>query len=394
MAPSRMFSALALLVLTLSAGAEDGPRGRARDFGVVPGVFTPGPLNALTDVAGVKVGHKTLIEGDRIRTGVTAIIPGPGNLYTHPMPAWIHVGNGYGKLIGETQVREFGELETPLVLTCTLCVWSAARGLVDWLYDQPGMGEHTINPIVGETNDGRVNDMWSDPVQPGHVREALEAAKGGPIAEGSVGAGTGTQAFGWKGGIGTSSRVLPESLGGWTLGVLVQTNYGGFLTINGAPVGRALAQFPYQEALAKAPPADDREDGSIMIVLATDAPLSALGLERIAKRVMMGLGRTGSYAHNGSGDYIIAFSTAPELRKPRESRNPEGGGVLVNAALSPLFAAAAEATEEAVYNALFMATTVHSARGELKAISIPAVLEVLEAHNALGWNQRYAPGAP
>ena len=235
-----MFSALALLVLTLSAGAEDGPRGRARDFGVVPGVFTPGPLNALTDVAGVKVGHKTLIEGDRIRTGVTAIIPGPGNLYTHPMPAWIHVGNGYGKLIGETQVREFGELETPLVLTCTLCVWSAARGLVDWLYDQPGMGEHTINPIVGETNDGRVNDMWSDPVQPGHVREALEAAKGGPIAEGSVGAGTGTQAFGWKGGIGTSSRVLPESLGGWTLGVLVQTNYGGFLTINGAPVGRTV----------------------------------------------------------------------------------------------------------------------------------------------------------
>ncbi|NBQ12993.1 MAG: S58 family peptidase [Gammaproteobacteria bacterium] len=265
---------------------------------------------------------------------------------------------------------------------------------MDWLYDQPGMGEHTINPIVGETNDGRVNDMWSDPVRPGHVREALEAAKGGPIAEGSVGAGTGTQAFGWKGGIGTSSRVLPESLGGWTLGVLVQTNYGGFLTINGAPVGRALAQFPYQEALAKAPPVDDREDGSIMIVLATDAPLSALGLERIAKRVMMGLGRTGSYAHNGSGDYIIAFSTAPELRKPRESRNPEGGGVLVNAALSPLFAAAAEATEEAVYNALFMATTVRSARGELKAISIPAVLEVLEAHHALGWNQRYAPGAP
>jgi len=174
----------------------------------------------------------------------------------------------------------------------------------------------------------------------------------------------------------------------------VQTNYGGFLTLNGAPVGRALAQFPYQEALAKAPPADDREDGSIMIVLATDAPLSALGLERIAKRVMMGLGRTGSYAHNGSGDYIIAFSTAPELRKPRESRTAEGGGVLVNAALSPLFAAAAEATEEAVYNALFMATTVRSARGELKAISIPAVLEVLEAHNALGWNQRYAPGAP
>jgi D-aminopeptidase len=392
-APLALLTCLLALTAAPSFG-DDGPRGRAREFGVVPGVFQPGPLNALTDVAGVRVGHETVIRGDDIRTGVTAIIPGPGNLYTHPMPAWIHVGNGYGKLIGETQVREFGELETPILLTCTLCVWSAARGLVSWLYEQPGMGEHTINPIVGETNDGRVNNMWADPIQPEHVRAALAAASAGPIAEGSVGAGTGTQAFGWKGGIGTSSRVLPESLGRWTLGVLVQTNYGGFLTVNGAPVGRALDQFPYQAALAAERPSDDREDGSIMIVLATDAPLSALGLQRVAKRVMMGLGRTGSYAHNGSGDYIIAFSTAESLRKPRQSREAEGGGVLVNAALSPLFAAAAEATEEAVYNALFQATTVRSARGELKAIPIPAVLNVLKAHNALQWDQRYAPGAP
>lgn len=230
--------------MAVTSMAQNRPR--ARDVGLVVGIFPTGELNAITDVEGVKVGHSTIIEGDDIRTGVTAIVPGPGNLYTHPIPAWIHVGNGYGKLIGETQVREFGEIETPILLTCTLCVWSAANSLKDWVYEQPGMGEHTVNPIVGETNDAWVNNMWADPVQKKHVFEALNNASGGPVEEGSVGAGTGTQAFAWKGGIGTSSRVLPDSLGGYTVGVLVQTNYGGVLTINGAPVGRELGQYSYR----------------------------------------------------------------------------------------------------------------------------------------------------
>ena len=231
---------LLLLTLTVSSSPAIGEEGgRARDLGVVIGAFPPGELNAITDVAGVRVGHETVIRGDDIRTGVTAIIPGPGNLYTHPMPAWIHVGNGYGKLIGETQVREFGELETPILLTCTLCVWRAADALKEWVYEQPGMGEHTVNPIVGETNDARVNDMWANPIGRDEVFAALERASTGPVAEGSVGAGTGTQAFAFKGGIGTSSRVLPTELGGWTVGVLVQTNFGGYMTINGVPVGRA-----------------------------------------------------------------------------------------------------------------------------------------------------------
>ena len=226
--------------------ADVNERPRAREAGLIVGIFDPGKYNAITDVDGVKVGHYTKIEGNDIRTGVTAIIPAPGNLYTHPIPAWIHVGNGYGKMIGETQVREFGEIETPILLTCTLCVWSAANALKEWVYEQPGMGEHTVNPIVGETNDGRVNNMWKDPIQKKEVFEALNKADGGFVEEGSVGAGTGTHAFGWKGGIGTSSRVLPESLGGYTIGVLVQTNFGGILEMNGAPVGRELNQYPYR----------------------------------------------------------------------------------------------------------------------------------------------------
>ena len=348
--------------------AEDRPR--ARDIGLVVGTFPTGELNAITDVAGVRVGHATVIQGDDIRTGVTAIIPGPGNLYTHPMPAWIHVGNGYGKLIGETQVREFGELETPILLTCTLCVWSAANALKEWLYEQPGMGEHTINPIVGETNDGDVNNMWADPIQREQVYEALANASNGPVEEGSVGAGTGTQAFGWKGGIGTSSRVLPKSLGGYTVGVLVQTNYGGTLTINGAPVGRELGTYAFRQDLEEVSKGDDQEDGSIMMVVATDAPLNARSLDRIAMRAMMGLARTGSFASNGSGDYVIAFSTDPSVRRPRISDVPVTSNSLVNESMSPLFAATAEATEEAIYNAIFKATTVSSSRGTLHAIPI------------------------
>lgn len=380
------------IVLFLSTAAPlsfaqsgDEVRPRARDAGLVVGVFPPGDLNAITDVEGVRVGHMTHISGDDIRTGVTAIIPAPGNLYTHPIPAWIHVGNGYGKMVGETQVREFGEIETPILLTCTLCVWSAANALKEWMYEQPGMGEHTLNPIVGETNDSRVNNMWADPIQKAQVYKALNSASGGPVAEGSVGAGTGTQAFGWKGGIGTSSRVLPEALGGYTVGVLVQTNYGGALSINGAPVGRELGNYSFRNFLE--PVADaDKEDGSIMIVVATDAPLSARNLDRVAKRAIIGLARTGSFASNGSGDYVIAFSTNPAVRKPRVSATPVPIEVMVNESMSSLFAATAEATEEAIYNAIFKATTVSSSRGELQAIPIDELLRILEKHQALNWD--------
>jgi len=379
-----------LLLLAIGiATAEERPR--ARDVGLVVGVFPTGELNAITDVDGVKVGHSTIIKGDDIRTGVTAIIPGPGNLYTHPIPAWIHVGNGYGKLIGETQVREFGEIETPILLTCTLCVWSAASALKDWVYEQPGMGEHTINPIVGETNDSGVNNMWADPVQHEHVFNALANAAAGPVAEGSVGAGTGTQAFGWKGGIGTSSRVLPDSLGGYTVGVLVQTNYGGILTINGAPVGRELGSYSYIKDLDAKGEENNQEDGSIMMVVATSAPLNARSLDRLAMRAIMGLARTGSFASNGSGDYVIAFSTDPAVRRPRESDAPVVAPSLVNASMSPLFAAAAEATEEAIYNAIFKATTVTSSRGTLEAIPIEDLKRILGKYNVLDWGSSISP---
>jgi D-aminopeptidase len=389
-----LLNILATFFVTTSVAFADDTRPRARDAGLVVGTFPTGALNAITDVAGVRVGHSTIIEGDDIRTGVTAIIPAPGNLYTHPVPAWIHVGNGYGKLIGETQVREFGEIETPILLTCTLCVWSAANGLKEWVYEQPGMGEHTVNPVVGETNDSRVNNMWADPVQREHVFAALRDASSGPVPEGSVGAGTGTQAFGWKGGIGTSSRVLPESLGGYTVGVLVQTNYGGTLTMNGAPVGRELLNYSYRRDLESMGEENNQEDGSIMMVLATDAPLDAKSLERISMRAMMGLARTGSFASNGSGDYVIAFSTDPAVRRPRESGAPVTTPSLVNNSMSPLFAAAAEATEEAIYNAIFKATTVTSSRGTLEAIPLEDLERILKKYKVLNWDKSISPGKP
>lgn len=376
-----ILSHVAFLIFAAGLSADERPR--ARDVGVEVGIFALGENNAITDVDGVRVGHATVIEGDDIRTGVTAIIPAPGNLYTHPLPAAVHVGNGYGKMTGISQIRELGDLESPIVLTCTLCVWSAANALKAWIYEQPGMGEHTINPVVGETNDARVNNMWKDPVQREHVFEALENAKSGPVAEGSVGAGTGTQAFAWKGGIGTSSRVLPEALGGFTIGVLVQTNYGGVLSINGAPVGRELGNYAFRGVLEPEGSEDARDDGSIMIVVATDAPVQTHALERIASRAMMGLGRTGSYAANGSGDYVIAFTTHPGTRVPRDQRAPVEVPTLGNAAMSPLFAATAEATEEAIYNAIFKATTVTSSRGTLEAIPLDDLLRILKDYNAL-----------
>lgn len=388
---SSVLLAASLVLSQIATAFADEARPRAREAGLIVGTFPTGEFNAITDVAGVKVGHTTVRRGEDIRTGVTAIIPGPGNLYTDPIPGWIHVGNGYGKLIGETQVREFGELETPILLTCTLCVWSAANALKEWVYEQPGMGEHTVNPIVGETNDSRVNNMWADPIQRDEVFAALENAASGPVEEGSVGAGTGTQAFGWKGGIGTSSRVLPASLGGYTVGVLVQTNYGGTLTMNGAPVGRELGTYSFRDDLEHAGPDDQQEDGSIMLVVATDAPLNARSLDRLAMRAMMGLARTGSFASNGSGDYVISFSTDPRVRRPRESDVPVVTPALVNASMSPLFAATAEATEEAIYNAIFKATTVTSSRGTLEAIPIEKLVGILEKHQVLGWDSSQRP---
>ncbi|MCI0673390.1 MAG: P1 family peptidase [Myxococcaceae bacterium] len=348
---------------------------RARALGVAPGIFQPGPLNALTDVAGVRVGHATLISGDSVRTGVTAILPHGGNAYLDRVPAAIHVANGFGKLLGSTQVNELGELESPVLLTCTLCVWRAADALVEWMLEQPGMGEvRSLNPVVAETNDGRLNAIRTRPVGAKDVRAALAAAKDGPVAEGSVGAGTGTVAFGWKGGIGTSSRVLPPRLGGWTVGVLVQSNFGGVLQVMGAPVGRALGRYAFQKELEA-----ERGDGSIIIVVATDAPLTHRNLRRLAERAVLGLGRTGSSASNGSGDYVIAFSTAPQVRRAPTSERL-ALQELGNDAMSPLFQAVVEATEEAIYDSLFMATTVTGSGQTVEALPLDRVREVLRRH--------------
>ena len=374
--------------------ADAGERPRARDLGIIVGVFQTGPLNAITDVAGVKVGHSTVIEGNDIRTGVTAIIPATGNLYTHPIPAWIHVGNGYGKLLGVTQVQEFGEIETPIILTCTLCVWTAADALKEWIYNQPGMGEHTVNPVVGEINDSVVDNMWAEPIKREHVIAALDNARSGPVEEGSVGGGTGSQTYHWKGGIGTSSRVLPESLGAYTVGVLVQSNLlaGATLRINGAPVGRELNEYAYKDELERSSAsAEAKRDGSIMMVVATDAPLDARTLDRMAMRAIMGLARTGSVAENGSGDYVIAFSTNDSVRRQRESDLPFATSSLLNSSMTPLFAATADATEEAIYNALLKATTVESSRGRLTAIPIEPVREILDKYRVVGWDKSLPP---
>jgi len=282
-----------LSILTTITLAEN-KRPRARDVGLVVGTMQTGKYNAITDVKGVLVGHSTVIEEPNIHTGVTAIIPATGNLYKNPVPAWIHAGNGYGKSVGISQLLEFGEIETPILLTCTLCVWNAADAMVDYLLEQPGEYEHTINPFVGETNDSIVSDMWAHPVKAKHVREALQSAKSGMVAEGSVGAGTGTQTYHWKGGIGTSSRVLPDSLGGYTVGVLVQSNLlaGATLTMNGAPVGRELGKYAYKKELEQDIKNNKKiRGGSIMIIVATDAPLDSRNLNRIATRAMMGLAR-------------------------------------------------------------------------------------------------------
>jgi D-aminopeptidase len=386
---TRLIACLAVFLVTENAMAQTPDRPRAREAGVIVGVFEPGPRNAITDVAGVRVGQTTVREGARVNTGVTAILPHGGNAFRDRVPAAIVVGNGFGKLIGVTQVRELGELETPILLTCTLCVWRAADAMTEWMLRQPDMENvRSINPVVGETNDGGLNDIRARPISAVHVMNALENAHEGDVEEGSVGAGTGTVAFGWKGGIGTSSRVLRATEGGYTVGVLVQSNYGGILAINGAPVGRELGRYSFQRAGVtgsddRADPtgSDPSPDGSIMIVVATDAPLDARTLERLATRALVGLARTGSSMSNGSGDYVIAFSTAEDARRTA-TRGPRTVVELPNDALSPLFQAVAEATEEAIYNSVFRATTVTGERGTVEALPLDRVLEVLDRYGA------------
>lgn len=387
-------SALAsLLLFTLMPLLQDAsPRLRVRELGVEVGILPPGKFNAITDVAGVRVGHTTVIKGDDVRTGVTAILPHGGNLFQEKVPAAIFVGNGFGKLIGSTQVNELGEIETPILLTNTLNVPKVADALLDWMLALPGNEQvRSINAIVAETNDGGLNDIRGRHVGREEVFAALRSAKDGPVEEGSVGAGTGTVAFGWKGGIGTSSRVLPQNLGGWTVGVLVQSNYGGVLSINGAPVGRELGKYYLKEQLtprrisqttSPGTTDEDRADGSIIMVVATDAPADARNLKRLASRAMLGLAHTGSPATNGSGDYVIAFSTATQNRV-RASESLRQTQTLGNEAMSPLFQAVVEATEEAIYNSLCKATTMTGRAGlRIEALPLDQTKEVLRKYGA------------
>jgi D-aminopeptidase len=361
-------------ILATAALSAPSERPRARDLGIVPGVFPPGPLDAITDVAGVRVGHTTLVEGETIRTGVTAILPHAGNLFQDKVTGAVFVANAFGKLAGSTQVDELGTIETPIVLTNTLAVGTAVEAVVDWTLEQEGNGDvRSVNALVGETNDGGLNDIRVRAVTREHVRAAIRSAASGPVAEGSVGAGTGTRAFGWKGGIGTASRRLPAEHGGYTLGVLVQSNFGGVLTMDGVPVGRELGRY----AFAPAAPA---ADGSCMIVVATDAPLDARDLRRLAARAAFGLARTGSSFDNGSGDFAIAFTTAADGRVRHGERQARPRALLPPDAVSPLFQAALEATEEAVYNSLLRATTVTGGGRTVEAIPIDRLRALLKQY--------------
>lgn len=377
----------AFLVVSLFASsfglAQNQERPRARDLGIEIGVLPPGPLDAITDVAGVKVGQTTIIRGDKIRTGVTAILPHDGNLYKERVPAAVFLGNAYGKLAGSTQVNEMGEIETPILLTATDSVPRVADAVVTYMFDLKG-NENVIsvNPVVGETNDGWLSDIRSRPITVDDVLAAINHASGGPVEEGVVGAGTGTVAFGWKGGIGTASRQLPQSLGGYTVGVLAQTNFGGNLIIAGVPIGKELGKtYPkLSSARSESQPA---ADGSCMMVVATDAPLDHRNLYRLAARAMMGLARTGSSESNGSGDYVIAFSSSPDVRidstqplyRPKEFVSNEG--------MSPLFEAVIEATEEAIDNSMLRAHDVTGNGHAVKALPLQETLDLLREHKAL-----------
>jgi D-aminopeptidase len=369
----RLLSSLVLVLSfmgTLVAQDQGEARKRIREYGVRVGVLDPGSWNAITDVEGVLVGQLTLIEGQDIRTGVTAVLPHGGNIFRDKVPAAIYIGNGFGKLIGISQVAELGNIETPILLTATLNVPKVADALIEYTLGLPGMEKvRSINPIVGETNDGTLNNIRLRPLGKEHVLRALENARSGPVAEGSVGAGTGTICYGFKGGIGTSSRVLPQELGGFTVGVLVQTNFGGMLEINGAPIGRELGRYYLQNYDNSG---GSSADGSCMIVVATDAPLKARNLRRLAKRAFLGMAATGSPSTNGSGDYVIAFST----RRDDEQ--------LDNDKVSPLFQAAKEATEEAIYNSLFKATSITGREGiRVESLPLDRVLKLLRKHRLI-----------
>ncbi|HKP86206.1 MAG TPA: P1 family peptidase [Blastocatellia bacterium] len=373
---------------------QKNERPRARDIGLSIGVLPTGPLNAITDVAGVQVGHTTIIRGDNVRTGVTAILPHAGNIFREKVPGAVFIGNAFGKLAGSTQVNELGEIETPVLLTSTLNVPRVADALLDYMLALPGNEDvQSINPLVAETNDGFLNDIRGRHVTGNDVINAIKNAKGGAVEEGAVGAGTGTVAFGFKGGIGTSSRKLPASLGGYTIGALVQTNFGGVLTIAGVPVGRELGRYYLKDQLE--PTTENKKasresdgaqtvaDGSVIIVIATDAPVDARNLKRLAARAMMGLARTGSAATNGSGDYAIAFSTAQEARIRQSENRVRDSKALSNDAMSPLFLAAIEATEEAICNSLFRATTMTGRGRTVEALPIDRTVEILRKHGAL-----------
>jgi D-aminopeptidase len=386
---NKLFAAAAILLVSFGAFAQSTTskaRPRASDLGLKVGILPTGPLNAITDVAGVEVGHTTIIRGDDIRTGVTAVLPHSGNLYRDKVPGAIFVGNGFGKLAGSTQVEEMGEIETPILLTSTTSVPRAADSLISYMLALPGNEDVvSINPVVGETNDGYLNDIRRRHITPEDVFAAIKNAKGGPVEEGTVGAGTGTVAFGWKGGIGTSSRRLPPKLGGYTVGVLVQTNFGGVLTINGSPVGQKLGQYYLREELQQQGTRTDRGNGSCMIVVATDAPIDSRNLKRLAARALLGMARTGSAASNGSGDYAIAFSTAAQMRirteeRTRTTRHVE---VMANDAMSPLFLASIEATEEAIYNSMFRATTTTGHGHTVEALPIDKTTNILREYGAI-----------
>lgn len=353
-------------------------RPRARSLGIRPGIYEPGPLNAITDVAGVRVGQATVVQGEDVRTGVTAIFPHSGNMFQEKVAGAVYVFNAFGKLVGSTQVNELGQIETPILLTNTLSVWDAAAALTDWMLALPGnQSVRSINPVVGETNDGWLNDIRGRYVKAEDVRRALESANDGAVEEGAVGAGTGTVAFGWKGGIGTSSRYLPAEAGGYTVGVLVQTNFGGNLTIAGVPVYRELQ--PPKAASARRDENHNSADGSCMIVVATDAPLDARQLHRLAKRAILGLGRAGSSGSNGSGDFVIAFSTTSRIASDAKILPPVR--LLSEESLSPLFEGVEEATEEAIDNSLLRATTVRGRDGHVvEALPIKRLKEILAAH--------------
>jgi len=377
------FLLLTSFVSAQSTGSTTRPR--VLELGLKVGILSSGPLDAITDVAGVEVGHTTIIRGDNIRTGVTAVLPHSGNLYREKVPGGVFVGNGFGKLTGSTQVEEMGNIEAPILLTSTTSVPQVADALTRYILDLPGNEDVlSVNPVVGETNDGYLNDIRGRHITRDDVFAAIKNAKSGPVEEGDVGAGTGTVAFGWKGGVGTSSRKLPQNLGGYTVGVLLQTNFGGVLTIAGAPVGEELGQYYLRKELEQRGSGKDKADGSCMMVIATDSPIDARNLKRLAARAWLGMARAGSSASNGSGDYAIAFSTAPQLRIRTSDKSLTGRvELLTNDAMSPLFLAAIEATEEAIYNSMFRATTMNGNGHTVEALPIDKTMEILREHRSI-----------